>query len=76
MSFDCQSANIVKWYVVQQGDYCAKLESQFNITMAQLQLWNPELNRNCTNLLTGYAYCVHGEASANQPAAAVAQPTN
>ncbi|KAH8432787.1 LysM peptidoglycan-binding domain-containing protein [Aspergillus melleus] len=69
--------NCYEWYVVLQGDYCAKLQSQFGITMAQLQQWNPELNRSCTNLLTGYAYCVHGEGSAiaDQPAAVAATAT-
>ncbi|KAI9036896.1 uncharacterized protein KD926_001211 [Aspergillus affinis] len=69
--------NCFEWYVVQQSDYCAKLQAQFGITMAQLQQWNPELNRNCTNLLTGYAYCVHGEGNArvDQPAAVAATAT-
>lgn len=30
-----------RWYVVQSGDYCAKIQDQFGITFAQFQTWNP-----------------------------------
>ncbi|PKX91225.1 uncharacterized protein P174DRAFT_424060 [Aspergillus novofumigatus IBT 16806] len=39
-----------KWYVVQSGDYCAKTEPVYGITMAQLQQWNPDLKDDCSNL--------------------------
>ncbi|KAL8757941.1 MAG: hypothetical protein Q9199_001853 [Rusavskia elegans] len=49
------------WHTVKQGDYCAKLEQQYRVTLAQLQLWNPQLNAACDNLLLGDAYCVLGK---------------
>ncbi|THC96565.1 hypothetical protein EYZ11_003957 [Aspergillus tanneri] len=63
-----------EWYIVQQGDYCARIQSKYGVTMAQLQYWNPELNNECTNLLTGYAYCVRGDNQTNQRVAVAAVP--
>ncbi|KAK2816778.1 hypothetical protein FQN49_007991, partial [Arthroderma sp. PD_2] len=48
------------WYVVNSGDYCAKIQSQFAITFDQLQAWNPDLKADCSNPQLGVAYCVHG----------------
>jgi len=50
-------------YVVQSGDYCALIESEFDITFTQLQLWNPSLLDDCSNLELGEAYCVSGSSS-------------
>ncbi|GIC92923.1 uncharacterized protein Aud_009401 [Aspergillus udagawae] len=55
------TANCYEWYVVQSGDYCAKIESVYGITMAQLRQWNPDLKNDCSNLQLGDAYCVHGD---------------
>ncbi|TFK69174.1 hypothetical protein BDN72DRAFT_840792 [Pluteus cervinus] len=49
-----------QWYIVQPGDFCGLIESQFDITFAQLQFWNPSLNSDCSNLLADEAYCVNG----------------
>lgn len=46
---------------VVAGDYCAKLEQQDSVTLAQLQRWNSQLNAACNNLLLGDAYCVSGK---------------
>ncbi|KAJ5295310.1 LysM domain protein, partial [Penicillium antarcticum] len=51
-----------EWYVVKSGDYCALIEAVYGITMAQLQLWNPELLDNCSNLVLDDAYCINGDA--------------
>ena len=58
--------------MIQSGDYCALIESEFDITMAQLQLWNPDLLSDCSNLMLGEAYCVNGaqQVSSSTPAAA------
>ena len=45
------------------GDYCGLLESSYGITFAQFQLWNPDINAACSNLLLGEAYCISGDAS-------------
>jgi hypothetical protein len=45
--------------------------------MAQLQLWNPELLDDCSNLRLDDAYCVNGDAggSSSAPVRARAWPT-
>lgn len=53
-----------QYYTVQSGDYCGKLESAFGITMPQLQLWNPDLKNDCSNLQLGNSYCVQGGQAA------------
>ncbi|KAK6008144.1 hypothetical protein QM012_000047 [Aureobasidium pullulans] len=69
--------NCLQWYVVQSGDYCAKIESAYAITMAQLQLWNPDLKDDCSNLQIDDAYCVQGGSAAASPASAyVSAPTS
>ena len=66
----------MQYYTVQSGDYCAKLESSFAITMSQLQLWNPALKSDCSNLVLGEAYCVQGAPSASTKLKLVrAEPT-
>ncbi|KAL8671163.1 MAG: hypothetical protein Q9168_004340 [Polycauliona sp. 1 TL-2023] len=49
------------WHTVKTGDCCAKLQQQYSVTFAQLQLWNPQLDAACDNLLLGDAYCVSGK---------------
>ncbi|KAK2591097.1 hypothetical protein QQS21_011208 [Conoideocrella luteorostrata] len=51
-----------RWYVVESGDSCSKIQDKYAIQFSELQAWNPDLNDNCTNLLLGVAYCVHGPA--------------
>lgn len=53
-----EAANCNKYYTVQSGDSCAKIESQFAITFQQLYQWNPAIGSDCTNLWVGYAICV------------------
>ncbi|KAJ6045686.1 carbohydrate-binding module family 50 protein [Penicillium canescens] len=64
------TSDCYQYYVIQSGDYCSLIESEFDITMAQLQLWNPALLSNCSNLALGEAYCVNGaeQASPSIPA--------
>ncbi|KAL4904227.1 hypothetical protein BDW74DRAFT_155322 [Aspergillus multicolor] len=62
-----------EWYIIQSGDYCAKVTDQFGITFAQFQAWNPAVADDCSNLLLDVAYCVNGALTvASTPAAAVA----
>lgn len=49
-----------QWYVIQSGDGCYVIEQAYEITMAQLQAWNPSLRSDCGNLILGDAYCVSG----------------
>ncbi|KAK8074533.1 hypothetical protein PG997_009196 [Apiospora hydei] len=50
--------NFNKYYTMQSGDGCEKIESQFGITLPQLYQWNPAIGPDCTNLWLGYAICV------------------
>ncbi|KAK7915205.1 hypothetical protein PG985_012908, partial [Apiospora marii] len=50
--------NCNKYYTVQSGDGCEKIESQFGITLKELYQWNPAIGSDCTNLWLGYAICV------------------
>ncbi|KAB5578705.1 hypothetical protein GE09DRAFT_1090733 [Coniochaeta sp. 2T2.1] len=53
-----EAPNCNKYYVVQSGDGCPKIQSQFGITFQQLYQWNPAIGSDCTNLWLGYAVCV------------------
>jgi hypothetical protein len=61
-----------RYYVIQSGDFCGKIENQFGISFTQLQFWNPSLLADCSNLLLGEAYCVNG---VTQPASNAAATT-
>lgn len=47
-----------KYYTVASGDSCSKIETQYNVTLAELYTWNPSIGSTCTNLWVGYAVCV------------------
>ncbi|KAK3169509.1 hypothetical protein OEA41_008893 [Lepraria neglecta] len=47
-----------QYYTIASGDSCAKIESQYNDTFAELYSWNPAIGNNCQNLWVGYAVCV------------------
>ncbi|KAH6720371.1 hypothetical protein BKA61DRAFT_708661 [Leptodontidium sp. MPI-SDFR-AT-0119] len=40
------------------GDSCAKVESEYDITFAQLYQWNPAIGSDCQFLVIGDSYCV------------------
>ncbi|KAK1535731.1 hypothetical protein CPAR01_09273 [Colletotrichum paranaense] len=52
-----------QWYVIQSGDYCAKVQDKFAISFEQFRAWNPAIANDCSNLQLGVAYCVQGAAS-------------
>lgn len=45
-------------YQVQTNDTCWSVSAANNITVTQLQSWNPALNGGCTNILSGSTVCV------------------
>ncbi|KXH53174.1 LysM domain-containing protein [Colletotrichum nymphaeae SA-01] len=51
-----------QWYVIQSGDYCAKVQDKFAISFEQFRAWNPAIASDCSNLQLGVAYCVQGAA--------------
>ncbi|KAI0350482.1 hypothetical protein OH77DRAFT_1069072 [Trametes cingulata] len=54
------SQGCTAYYTVQPGDTCPVMENQFNITFAEIQAWNPEINNDCSNIQGGVQYCVAG----------------
>ena len=52
------ASNCNEYYVIAGGDSCAKIETQFNDTFAQLYQWNPAIGDDCQSLWPGYAICV------------------
>ncbi|KXH40215.1 LysM domain-containing protein [Colletotrichum simmondsii] len=52
-----------QWYVIQSGDYCAKVQDRFAISFERFRAWNPAIASDCSNLQLGVAYCVQGAAS-------------
>ncbi|KAL6695657.1 hypothetical protein J3F84DRAFT_348976 [Trichoderma pleuroticola] len=50
-------ANCNNFYLVQPGDSCPAIESEFGISMSQFIAWNPSVNTGCTNIIAGYYYC-------------------
>jgi hypothetical protein len=43
---------------IQAGDTCALVSIANSIALADFYFLNPEINKDCTNLLLGIAYCV------------------
>ncbi|KAI0426848.1 hypothetical protein F5Y09DRAFT_317845 [Xylaria sp. FL1042] len=51
-------SNCDNCYKVVSGDSCAAILTNYNISLVELDAWNPDLNSACTNLEIGYNYCV------------------
>lgn len=49
-----------KYYTVESGDGCAKIQDLFSIDFATLYRWNPSIGANCENLWVDYGVCVAG----------------
>lgn len=47
-----------QYYTVVAGDYCDKIDTEYGISLAQLQAWNQGLDSVCSNLWKGYQYCI------------------
>ncbi|KAL2795770.1 hypothetical protein BJX66DRAFT_336675 [Aspergillus keveii] len=52
------ASNCNRYYTVVSGDSCAKIESSYSVTFAQLYEWNPAIGANCGSLWVGYDVCV------------------
>ncbi|RDX41745.1 hypothetical protein OH76DRAFT_1411835 [Lentinus brumalis] len=57
------SQGCTAYYTVMSGDSCPAIEAQFALTFVQIQLWNPEINNDCSNIIAGVQYCVAGPSS-------------
>ena len=58
-----QAANVntstcAEYYTVQSGDSCAGIETNFGLTNDQFLALNPGVTAQCTNIVSGEAYCV------------------
>ncbi|KAJ6049510.1 hypothetical protein N7444_006226 [Penicillium canescens] len=47
-----------EYYVVQPGEECDIFTTKFGISLQDFEVLNPEINSNCTNLLSNTSYCV------------------
>ncbi|KAL4860891.1 hypothetical protein BDV12DRAFT_181000 [Aspergillus spectabilis] len=47
-----------KWHMVNNGDACAEIASQFDLSLADFHALNPSINPSCGNLRAGFAVCV------------------
>jgi LysM repeat protein len=52
------ASNCNKYYTVVAKDSCAKIETTYNITFAELYQWNPAIGSDCEYLEVGYSVCV------------------
>jgi LysM repeat protein len=50
--------NCKKWYKVVSGDYCAKIATQFNISLTKFNGLNPDVGSGCGSLWLDYYVCV------------------
>ncbi|PTB40686.1 carbohydrate-binding module family 50 protein [Trichoderma asperellum CBS 433.97] len=57
-TLDQTTSRCAKYYQVVDGDDCSHLTAQFAITLKDFLFLNSEVFQNCTNLKSGYYYCV------------------
>ncbi|KAL6150732.1 hypothetical protein ACJQWK_00294 [Exserohilum turcicum] len=51
-------ASCTKWHLQKQGDTCASIASTYGIIVSRFRQLNRGVNTDCSNLVTGNAYCV------------------
>lgn len=60
-----EPADCNEWYVVQTGDNCTAVATEYGITLTQFLAWNPAVSSDCsTGFWAEEAYCV-GTASSS-----------
>ncbi|KAL1589377.1 hypothetical protein WHR41_02172 [Cladosporium halotolerans] len=47
-----------KWYNIVEGDTCSKVTMARGISLSDFLFLNPTVDKDCTNLVLGLAYCV------------------
>ncbi|CDM37952.1 hypothetical protein DTO013E5_10197 [Penicillium roqueforti] len=52
------ASNCNQYYTVVSNDSCAKIETAYGITFAELYKWNPAIGSDCEYLGVGYSVCV------------------
>ncbi len=55
---DGSNRNCGNWYAVVAGDTCGLVSVANYISLSDFLFLNPEINKNCSNLDLGVAYCV------------------
>ena len=66
-----------RWHMVESGDTCATLESQYGISHDKSLDWNPAVSEDCvSNFWPDYAYCVGGGDDVATTTTAKASPTS
>lgn len=49
-----------QWHVPRSNETCSLIAASYGIEFSTLRFWNPDLDADCFNFLTGVAYCVGG----------------
>lgn len=44
--------------IALRGDDCSTIMEQYGLDPAKFQLWNSQIDSNCTNIYPGKSYCV------------------
>ncbi|KAL4981676.1 LysM domain protein [Aspergillus falconensis] len=52
------AANCDEYYLVEEGDSCSDLLSEYDITLTEFYAWNPTVGSDCSTLEYGYYVCV------------------
>ncbi|KAL4733764.1 hypothetical protein BDV11DRAFT_175388 [Aspergillus similis] len=55
---DETNSNCGEYYLVESGQDCGTITTQFEITLNDFLFLNPQVWENCTNLMKDYYYCV------------------
>ncbi|KAF9876815.1 hypothetical protein CkaCkLH20_05661 [Colletotrichum karsti] len=50
--------NCAQWYTTVEDQYCNDISVAFGISLADFYFLNPQIDKSCSNLWLGYAYCV------------------
>ncbi len=51
------NSSCTQWYTVLPGDYCNTIAVAFNLTVSQIEAYNPALNASC-DLSAGQQLCI------------------
>lgn len=65
-----------RYYLAQAGDYCQRIVANAGISMELFKAINPDINADCTNLISGLYYCTLPTADWNKPSTTLTTSTS
>lgn len=63
-----------KFYLVQPGDYCQLVAVNATVDLDLFKAINPSIDKECTNLLSGFHYCVRPTKQWNETVSSTIVP--